>query len=153
MARLGRFQRRGGSVIEVTLLMPWYIFLFVGAFDWGFYAHALISTESAARVAALYASQNQTTWSDSSTACRLAKAELWTAANVGAAGLTSCGALPLVVTAAAAGTGQTVASPDGSKATQVTVTYQTVRLIPIPGLLPGRATFTRVVQMRLRDDS
>jgi hypothetical protein len=40
----------GGSALEFALLMPWYVFLFVGAFDWGFLAHALISTESAARV-------------------------------------------------------------------------------------------------------
>ena len=37
-------RRRGGSVLEMAMLMPWYVFLFVGAFDWGYYAHALIST-------------------------------------------------------------------------------------------------------------
>ncbi len=37
-------RRRGGSMIEFCLLLPWYIFLFVGAFDFGFYAYSLIST-------------------------------------------------------------------------------------------------------------
>jgi TadE-like protein len=36
------------------MLLPWVLFLFVGAYDWGFYAHALISTENAARTAALW---------------------------------------------------------------------------------------------------
>jgi hypothetical protein len=49
-----RKARRGTSTIEFSMMMPWFVFLFVGAFDWGFFAHALISTQSAARVAALY---------------------------------------------------------------------------------------------------
>jgi hypothetical protein len=37
-------RRRGGSVLEMARLMRWYVLLSVGAFDWGYYAHALIST-------------------------------------------------------------------------------------------------------------
>jgi len=48
----------------MALLLPWYFFLFVGTFDWGFYAHALISTEAAARTAVLYTSQSSATASD-----------------------------------------------------------------------------------------
>ena len=51
-----RKNRRGGSALELAFFLPWYIFLFIGAFDWGFYAHALISAENAVRVAVLYTS-------------------------------------------------------------------------------------------------
>jgi hypothetical protein len=40
---------RGGSVLEGALFLPWFIFLFIGALDWGFYAHALISTHGRTR--------------------------------------------------------------------------------------------------------
>jgi Flp pilus assembly protein TadG len=144
-----RDRRRGGSALELALLLPWYIFLFVGAFDWGYYAHALISTESAARVAALYTSQGTTTAADQTGACRLALEELRISPNVGS-GLNTCSALPVIVTAVKAGPGQGVTSADDSQASQVAVTYRTVGLIPIPGLLAKQATFYRVVQMRLR---
>lgn len=129
----------------MAMLLPWYIFLFIGAFDWGFYAHALISTESAARVAALYASTNSTTATDSSGVCTYALEELRTSVNVGS-GVTGCNALPLVVSTSLLSGG----GADGQDAAQVAVTYQTTGVIPIPGLLTGQATFYRVVQMRLR---
>lgn len=142
-------KRCGGSALEMALLLPWYLFLFVGAFDWGFYAHALISTESAARVAVLYTSTNSTTAVDSTGACNYALAELKIAPNIGST-VTTCAALPVIVTAAKE-TGS--ASADGQDAAQVSVEYQTTGVIPIPGLLEGQATFYRVVQMRLRDGS
>src|SRR5690348_3763138 len=47
--------REGGhAVLEAAFLMPWLIFLFIGAFDMGFYSYALICTENAARVATMY---------------------------------------------------------------------------------------------------
>jgi len=128
----------------MALMLPWFIFLFVGAFDWGFYAHALISTESAARVAALATSASLSTAADSSLACTYALEELKISANV--AGLSTCGALPVIVTA----TLKTNSGVDGATASEVAVTYQTPSLIPIPGLLTKQATFYRVVQMRLR---
>src|SRR5437868_7093924 len=42
----------GNSIVEVALLAPWIFFLFVGIFDLGFYAYAVICTENAARAAA-----------------------------------------------------------------------------------------------------
>jgi Flp pilus assembly protein TadG len=48
---------RGHAMLEAALLLPWVLFLFVGAFDLGFYNYALISTQNAARVAAWYTSQ------------------------------------------------------------------------------------------------
>ena len=137
---------RGGSALEMAFFMPWYIFLFVGVYDWGFYAHAMISTASAARVAAIYTSTNATTQADSTMACTYALEELRIAPNIGTS-MTTCNALPVIVTATAK-TG--VQSADGQAASEVAVTYQTNQLIPIPGLLKAQHTFYRVVQMRLR---
>src|ERR1700738_3958024 len=91
--------RRGGSVMELALLMPWYVFLFVGVFDWGFYSHALISTGAAVRAAALYTSKDSTTAADQATACIYALNELKVSANISAT--SACNADPIVVTAAA----------------------------------------------------
>lgn len=124
------------------MCMPWLVFLFIGAFDWGFYAHALISTESAARVAALYTSGSSTTAANQTNACAYALEELRIISNV--ASVTTCNALPVIVTAVAKN------GTDGQPASEVSVTYQTQTLIPIPGLLTKQATFYRVVQMRLR---
>lgn len=134
----------------MALMLPWYLFFFVGTYDWGYYAHALISTESAARVAALYTSQSSSKASDQATACILANEELRIIANVSSTGTPTCAASPVIVTAVQAGAGQTTASADTLPAAQVAVTYTTLNLIPIPGLLQKNATFYRVVQMRLR---
>jgi Flp pilus assembly protein TadG len=134
----------------MAFLLPWYVFLFVGAFDWGYYAHALISTESAARVAASYAATSQTTAADTTGVCTFALQELSITPNV--SGVTTCsGSSPVRVTTALIGPGQAnTASADSQLAAQVTVQYTTLQLIPIPGVLPNQATFYRVVQMRLR---
>src|SRR5512135_2790895 len=86
LARSRTEKRRGGSVLELALILPWYIFLFVGAFDWGFYSRALISVEGAARTAALYASANPTYAADNATACKLVRAEMMTTSNVATTG-------------------------------------------------------------------
>ena len=49
--------RRGNSLIEFSLLMPWYFFLFVGVYDFGFYGYGLIALEDGVRAATLNASQ------------------------------------------------------------------------------------------------
>ena len=134
--------QRGQAVVEAALLLPCLLFLFVGVFDMGFYAYALISTESAVRVAATYTSTSSSTATDSTMACSLALGELSDMPNL--QGVTTCAASPLTVTAAA------VTGPDGANASQVVVTYQTVQLVPIPGLLPGRITVSRTSQMRLK---
>jgi Flp pilus assembly protein TadG len=139
-----RKSQRGGSALEMALMLPWYMFLFVGTFDWGYYAHSLISTESAARVAALYTSQSSSTAANQSVACILANEELRVATNISSTGTPTCAASPLIVTASS------VTGPDNNAASQVTVTYTTVSLIPIPLLLEKSATFYRVITMRLR---
>jgi Flp pilus assembly protein TadG len=148
MRIIGRKGRRGGSALEAAFFLPWYIFLFVGAFDWGFYAHALISVENAARTAALYTSADPSnlariTGTDGG-ACKFVLEELRTETNIGS-GVTSCASLPVIVTA----TKKAASGADGTDAAEVSVTYQTATLIPITGLLQGRATIQRVVQMKL----
>ena len=134
-------RRRGHSVLEVTFLAPWFFFLFAGAFDMGFYSVAIISTQNAARVASIHTSSNASTAADSAAACQYALAELRSLPNVRS--LNSCAALPLQVTASA------VTGADGAPASQVSVTYQTPALIPIPNLR-GQFTFTRTAQMRVK---
>jgi len=135
----------------MALMLPWYLFFFVGTYDWGYYAHALISTESAARVAAEYTSQSSAQASNQAMACILANEELRIMNNVSGTGTPTCAASPVIVTAAQWGPGQTkTGSADLQNASQVTVQYTTIGLIPIPGLLTSSATFYRIVQMRLR---
>jgi Flp pilus assembly protein TadG len=138
-----RHSERGSAMIELTLLAPWVFFLFAGALDCGYYAYALISVESAARVAALYASTSTSTATDTSTVCTYVLQELRGLPNVGAS-TTSCSANPVTVNA------QLQNGTDGTAASMVSVSYQSLPLIPIPGLLQGRYTWTRSVKMRLR---
>ena len=145
-----RKRQRGGSALEMALLLPWYFFVFVGTFDWGFYAHPLISTEAAARTAVLYTSQSAATASDQADACILANEEMRIVPNISNTDATTCNASPLIVTAVQAGPGQTVSTYDLSQGSQVSVTYTTLSLIPIPFVLTNKATFYRVTTMRLR---
>ncbi len=133
----------------MALMLPWLAFLFVGAFDWGYYAHALISTEDAARVAGTYAATSSTTATDTTNVCLFALEELRIVPNIGST--TTCNGSPVSVTASLLDSTTTPASADGQSAAQVTVAYTTLQLIPIPGLLQGQATFNRTVQMRLRN--
>ncbi len=142
--------RRGSSIIEFSLIFPWYVFLFVGALDSGFFAYALIATQNAARAAAVYCSSSTSAAIDSATACTYAADQLRGMPNIGASYSTSGGCLgsPLTVTAALLNSASSPQSADGSPATQVTVTYVTPQLIPIPGIFPGQLTITRSVEIR-----
>jgi Flp pilus assembly protein TadG len=132
---------RGHAVIEVALLSPWIFFLLMGTFDMGFYAHAIIATQNAARAAAAYTSRHPSKAADSAGACEYAKTELKTMSNVRS--LATCNSSPLIVTASA------VTGTDGSPASSVSVTYRTNTLIPIPGLA-GQFNITRTVQMMVK---
>ena len=135
--------KRGNNLIEFTFLLPWYVFLFVGALDSGFYAYSLIAVQNAARVGALYTSSNLSNVADSTTACGYAIDQLRYLPNVGSS-LSTCSGTPLTVTA------ESVTGPDSQAATSVTVSYSTPQLIPIPGLLPGQITVRRAVEMAVR---
>jgi hypothetical protein len=59
---------RGHAVVEISLLAPWILFLFVGTLDLGFYSYALICTQKAARVAVTHTSSRSATAADSAIA-------------------------------------------------------------------------------------
>jgi Flp pilus assembly protein TadG len=139
----GPNRRAGNAVIEFSLIAPWFLFLFAGAFDWGFYAYALISVQNATRVAAQYTSTNSNTATDSATACSYVLSDLQGEPNIGTS-VTSCAASPLIVSATS------VTGPDSAPAAQVQVTYRTIQLVPIPGLLLGQFTLVRTVVMRIK---
>lgn len=134
-------------MVEVTLLVPWMIFSFVAAFNFGIFAYALISTENAARSAAMYASQSLTVAQSGSIVtqvCPYALGELGDAPGVGT--VTTCTSTPVTVTVSpqtpGAGNMNTV---------RVSVTYNTMQLIPLPGLMAGSLSITRTVEMPIRN--
>jgi Flp pilus assembly protein TadG len=129
-------------MMEMALLMPWVFLLFIGALDWGFYAYSLISMQAAIRTAVLYTSGSTTTAADSATACTLVLAELKNLPNIGS-GVTDCTSNPVV-------TASSVTGPDSSAASQVSITYRSISLVPIPGLLTKQFTITRTGKMRIR---
>ena len=136
--------RRGTSLIEISFLIPVVVFLFVGTLDLGFYCYALISVQNAARVAALYTSTSSSTLTDATGACTYVLGEISGLPNIGST-ITSCGGTPLTVTAqSSTGAGLTTAST-------VSVTYQSLPMIPIPGLIPSQFTWTRSVKMASRN--
>ena len=136
--------------MEFALLMPWVILLFVGAFDWGFYAHALISTEDATRSAAIYAANLANGNPVTATACTLVLNDLSISANV--AGLSTCTS-GAVTSAAPVGVSLTCTSLDSVNAVKAQVTYQTLQLIPIPGLLVGQTVLSRTAEMPMSKNS
>ncbi len=142
-----RRRRTGSAMVEFCLLMPWYIFLFAGTFDFGFYSYALIATSTAARVSAVYCSASNTTCSSNTYSCtNYVLTQLSYMPNVLSA-VTTCNASPVTVTISYSAA---AACPDTMYAcTAVTVTYVTPQLVPIPGLFPGQLTITKTVQMRL----
>ena len=133
---------RGHAVVEISLLAPWILFLFVGTLDLGFYSYALICTQKAARVAVTHTSSRSATAADSAIACQSALKEMRMMANV--RGLSACNSYPLIVTASA------VTGVDSARASEVAVTYRSDQLIPMPGLIVGRMTVTRRAQMRIQ---
>lgn len=128
-------------MMEMALLSPWIFFMFIGLFDWGFYAYSLITLETATRSAAVWNSSHATP-NDSATACTIVTNEMQTLINM--AGVTTCG-----TGSAVSVTSQQVTGPDSEAATQVAVTYTTPSLIPIPGILAKQVTITRVVTMKI----
>ncbi len=141
-AMIRRRRSRGSAVVELSLLAPWIFFLFVGALDMGFYSYSLIAVENAVRVAGEYTASSSTVAADSSGACTRALNELAMVANLG--NPSNCNAAPVIVTA------QSVTGPDSKPASQVSITYRSSNLIPIPGLLTGSLNITRTVQMRVQ---
>jgi hypothetical protein len=122
--------------------MPWIFFLFVGALDFGFYSYALISVQNAARIAALNAGGSIAAAASLPDACFHVRRELAMLPNASSFSV-GCAAAPLVVTVTP------FQDAENASATRVRVTYQTVQLIPIPGLLTGKPTISRAVETKV----
>ena len=137
-------RERGNAVIEVSLLAPWIFFLLVGVLDLGFYFYAAITTENAARVAAQYSAAGPLTAGDTAGACTYAVQEALTLPGITSS--MNCQSLPFIVKVTE------VAGPDGTPASSASVTYQTIPMIPIPGILTGRLTLTRTAEMKVKSN-
>lgn len=140
-----RSTRHGAALIEAAFALPWLFFLFVGAYDWGFFSFAMIATQNAARMAALYTSSSSTSAADSSGACSYALPEFYNLPNMGSQVTTCGGTSPLSVVAASITSG-----PDKNPASSVTVTYTLSKMVPIPGFLKSANTFSSMVEMRIK---
>ena len=168
-----RPRQSGQAMVEVALMAPWIFLLFIGVFSFGFFAYSIICIQNAARAAAVQTAADATSQSDA-IACSAALLELNFMPNV--VGVTTCVAAPVTVTRTTRcgnavstvpectlGTATSpppsdadsskTASPDQHAASSfIAVTYQTIPLIPIPGVLPGRLTITRTAEMRIIDE-
>ncbi len=151
--------RRGGAMVEFALMMPWILFLFMGIYDFGFYAYAAICVQNAARAAAINSAQPTTAVAGS---CQAALNEMAMLPNIGPSPSTGlCGssgqptsATPVIIQSNTLSNSTTPKCADcslNSAATsiQVAVTYQTVPLFIVPGALTGRLTLTRVAEVRV----
>jgi Flp pilus assembly protein TadG len=137
----------GQAVVEVTLLVPWLVLSFVAAFNFGIFAYALISTENAARSAAMYASQSLTVAQSGtivSQVCPYVLGELGDAPGAGS--LSSCTSSPVTVSVTARTPGA-----GNMNTVKVSVTYNTMQMIPLPGLMAGSLAITRQVEVPIRN--
>ena len=119
---------RGHATVEFALMAPWIVFLFIGILDFGFtpMLQSQLKMQLASRLFTRLTTARRVT--DSAGACYYVLEELQNAGNMGS-GVNSCGGQsPVTVTAAAATVG-------GQPASQVSVTYKALPMIPIPGLL------------------
>jgi hypothetical protein len=157
-------------VVEAALMMPWICFLFVGVLDSGFYTYAAMATQNAARAVAIQSGNSGGTISTAAM-CSAAKNELLLLPNVGLVG--TCAATqaavsnaspiwvcagvlndtasapcvpPAVKCADCAGSG---ASGTNARSIQAVVTYQSVPLVPIPGILMTQLQLTRIAEARI----
>ena len=142
-------KRSGNAIVEVSLLVPWIFFLFVGVLDVGFYNYALMAVGNAARVAVLQTSAAASSADNLAAACSAAMNELQSLPNV--YGKSVCAASAGSVTQATpvyadAKVGPRLA-PDISSI--VTITYASVPVIPIPGIIPVQMTIVRTAEMRV----
>jgi len=167
-------REQGGAIVEVALMAPWIFFLFVGVFDFGFYAYGIICTQNAARAAATQTAMSAGSQLDT-TACDAAWNEMRGLPNVALISQ-NCTALPVIVTRKTLCVQATVVpstivcdaqdvsgkanpvcadcngltDPKGRAASsQVAVQYQSIPLVPIPGILTGQTTITRIAEMRI----
>jgi Flp pilus assembly protein TadG len=136
-----RVKVRGNAIVETTLMLPWIFFLFVAILDFGFYSYAATGLQNAANAAALVTGGNAGTAGATSIACTYAIQELAAMPNSGDFDLATCIAGTNTTLSATA----TPVTVGALQATQVRVTYQSIPMVPIPGLMMGRLTLSRQV--------
>jgi len=149
---IGKRGAKGNAMIEVALMSPWLLFLFVGVLDFGFYSYAAICTQNAARVAALANAYSSSASADGSGACAVVLQEMKSLPNTQALSSCSSGTCPSTTGAVSASkpvavTACSVTGPDGASAAEIIVTYLSIPMIPIPGVLMGQMTITRTVEV------
>jgi len=144
----------GGSIVELALLAPWIVFLFIGVLDLGFYLYAATCTQNAARIAAIQTASNPTLPAPQlqALACNAAMLEMVRVPNT--RDITGCGAAPLKVTQQTLDRSTTPPCSDCGIDTTgvsslVTVTYQSGLFVPIPGLLTNQLNLTRTSETRM----
>ncbi len=151
---LARRGQCGSAVVELALMSPWLIVLFMVVLDLGMYSYAAIATQNAARSGVMWTSKSSSYVTDTTGACQIARRELRGMPNVPLS-LATCaankGAIsdanPIAVETAA------IPGPDATTlgAAQVVVTFRTPQLFLLPGLM-GRMTLTRIAEARVRDN-
>ena len=167
---LGKDRRRGSAVVEAALLMPWICFLFVGILDSGFYTYGAMATQNAARAVAIQ-SANSGGLLTSTAMCQAVKNEMGFLGNVvlmsgcaaTQAGVNNTMPTPTPIWVCAGTLTSTSASSCGlpaaicadclldttAQSVQAVVTYQSVPLVPIPGILPEQLQLTRIAEARV----
>lgn len=132
-------RKHGHAVIEIALMGPWLLLMFLAVFNFGFFMYAGISVANAARAAALELAQSDGTRLDQTLACTIAKEEMRALPNSGSFPA-ACNLAPLVVTV-------TDVLPSGElQPARVRVAYETIQLFPLPWLA-GKTTISRQVDI------
>lgn len=151
---------RGQAVVEVALMAPWIFFLFVGVLDFGFYSYASITTQNAARVAAIANSFSTGAATNATATCNLVVAEMNSLPNTknlvpGTYTCPAVGSVPTATSPISLFTLTTESESDGSTAAVVQVAYRMptvgtttpIAMIPIPGLVNGPVTIYRTAKV------
>ncbi len=158
----GKDGRKGSAIVEAALMAPWIFLLFIGILDSGFYFHAAMATQNAARAVAI-----QTAGGAATNACQAAKNEmgiLTNVVNMGACAASQggvsntapiwvCTGILTNTSASVCGQPAAICADCGlnSSATSIeaVVTYLSVPLVPIPGILPVQLQLTRIAEARV----
>jgi hypothetical protein len=121
--------------------VPWFVFLFVGVLDLGYFNYALITAQSAARTAVLFTSSSASASTQTvDTVCTYVYDQL--TSNINLSGATTCSGTSPIILSTAVGAG-----PDGNSASTVTIQFTSATLIPIPAILPANFPVARTAQM------
>jgi Flp pilus assembly protein TadG len=137
----------GHAVIEVALMSPWLLLLFLAVFNFGYYMYAGISVANAARAAALEMGRRSSNTLDQTLACNVVKSELDYLPNASSFSST-CNTPPLTVVVGNSGVDVPALDDINKLGARVRVTYTTIQLFPLPWLA-GRFTISRQTDMRV----